>query len=46
MTDNEIQEFIGMFEGVLPDPDNYPASFDYYYQLYKHIKQTKENKNA
>ena len=34
---------IKMFKGVLPDPDNYPVTFDYYYQLYKH---TKENKNV
>ena len=38
MTDKEIQEFISMFKGVLPDPENYPISFDYYYELYKHIK--------
>jgi hypothetical protein len=30
----------------LPDPDNYPKTFDYYYQIYKHLKQTKENKNV
>lgn len=41
MTDKEIKEFIEMFKGVLPDPDNYPISFDYYYQLYKHIKANK-----
>tara|TARA_R100000541_G_scaffold1902_1_gene7014 strand:+ start:30197 stop:30319 length:123 start_codon:yes stop_codon:yes gene_type:complete len=38
MSDKEIKEFITMFKGVLPDPDNYPTSFEYYYQLYKHIK--------
>ena len=43
MSDKEIKEFITMFKGVLPDPDNYPTSFEYYYQLYKH---TKGNKNA
>jgi hypothetical protein len=46
MTNDEIQEFIKMFKGVIPDPDNYPVTFDYYYQLYKHMKQTKENKNV
>ena len=43
MSNEEINEFIKMFKGVLPDPDNYPVTFDYYYQLKKH---TKENKNV
>ena len=38
MSDKEIDEFIKMFKGVLPNPENYPISFDYYYELYKHIK--------
>lgn len=46
MTDKEIHEFIEIFKGVLPDPDNYPASFDYYYQLYKHIKTNKGTQNV
>ena len=39
MSDKEIDEFIKMFKGVMPDPDNYPKTFDYYYNLYKHIKE-------
>jgi hypothetical protein len=38
MSDKEINEFLDHFKGVLPDPDNYPATFDYYYNLWKQYK--------
>jgi len=38
MDDKEIQQFINHFKGVLPDPDNYPKCFDYYYNVWKFYK--------
>ena len=39
VTDEEIKEMREMFgEGVLPNPEMYPKSFEYYYKVYKVFK--------
>ena len=39
MTHEEVKEMHEMFgEGVLPNPEIYPKSFEYYYKVYKVFK--------
>ena len=40
MTEEEIQEFINMFETV-KNPENYPKCFEFYIKLYKKKKKGK-----
>ena len=37
MTEEEIQEFLNMFETV-KNPENYPKCFAFYVKLYKYYK--------
>ena len=42
VTDEEVKEMHEMFgEGVLPNPEIYPKSFEYYYKVYKVFKYDK-----
>ena len=42
VTDEEIKEMREMFgEGVLPNPEMYPSSFEYYYKVYRVFKYDK-----
>lgn len=36
--DEEIKEFLKMYEGVLPNPQNYPESFKYYWKIFQYYK--------
>ena len=39
VTDEEIKEMREMFgEGVLPNPEMYPKSFEYYYKVFRVFK--------
>lgn len=42
VTDEEIKEMREMFgEGVLPNPEMYPKSFEYYYKVFRVFKYDK-----
>jgi len=39
VTHEEVKEMYEMFgEGVLPNPEMYPKSFEYYYKIFKVFK--------
>jgi hypothetical protein len=38
-SDDEIKEFLEMYKSVLPNPQNYPKTFEYYWKIFKYCKE-------